>query len=81
MSQYEISLKFEKPGEKWFGYAKRTGPGGEHLIVKRYAEFERENAFSLSYAFKIMGPFTAKDEDEAKKIYTNLVVDKYYTIK
>lgn len=81
MSQYEISLKFEEPGEKWFGYALRTGPGGEHLIVKKYTEIIIDSPFENPDALKIMGPFTAKDAVEAKIIYTNLVVDKYYTIK
>ena len=89
MSQYEISLKFEKYGEKWFGYALRTDPaGGEHLIVKKYQEaikhgmeLDKDSPFERLDVSKIMGPFIAKDEDEAKKIYTNLVVDKYYTIK
>ena len=81
MSQYEITLKFEKSGEKWFGYALRTRSGGEHLFVKMYTEIIIDSPFENPNVLKIMGPFIAKDEDEAKKIYTNLVVDKYYTIR
>ena len=82
MSQYEISLKFEEFGEKWFGYALRTDPaGGEHLHVKTYTEIIIDSPFENPDVSKIMGPFIAKDEDEARKIYTNMVVDKYYTIK
>lgn len=82
MSQYEISLKFENPDEKWFGYALRTGPGGEHLFVKKYTELTIDSPFDMGPdVSKIMGPFIAKDKDEAKKIYTNMIVDKYYTIK
>lgn len=81
MSQYEITLKFENPDKKWFGYALRTGPGGEHLIVKRYIELGKDSPFERLDVSKIMGPFIAKDEDEARKIYTNMIVDKYYTIK
>ena len=83
MSQYEISLKFEEFGEKWFGYALRTDPaGGEHLHVKKYTELDKDSPFDMGPTVsKILGPFIAKDEDEAKKIYTNMVVDKYYTIK
>lgn len=90
MSQYEISLKFEKSGEKWFGYAERIGEGGEHLFVKRYTnlafvkrymDLAKDSSLDKPNVSKVMGPFIAKDEDEAKKIYTNLIVDKYYTIK
>ena len=82
MSQYEISFILEKPNEKWFGYALRTDPeGGEHLFVKKYIDIIIESPFENPNVSKIIGPFTAKDQDEAKKIYTNLVVDKYYTIR
>lgn len=82
MSQYEITLKFEKSDEKWFGYALCVDPtGGEHLFVKKYIDIIIQSPFENPNVSKVIGPFTAKDEDEAKKIYTKLVVDKYYTIK
>lgn len=82
MSQYEISFKVKESGENWFGYALRTDPeGGEHLFVKKYVDIIIDSPFENTNVSKIIGPFRAKDADEAKKIYTKRVVDKYYTIK